>query len=56
MVRGVLSKHLKMDIVGIMRYRAAYMQRSFSSSSLHNHGPEKMFVKGCPVVNPLTSL
>lgn len=23
-------------------------QRTFSSSSLHNHGPEKMFVKGCP--------
>src|SRR5210317_90209 len=23
-------------------------KRSFSNSSLHNHGPEKMFVKGCP--------
>ena len=23
-------------------------QRSFSSSSLHNHGPEQMFVRGCP--------
>ena len=23
-------------------------QRSFSSSNLHNHGPENMFVKGCP--------
>ena len=22
--------------------------RSFSSSSLHNHGPDQMFVKGCP--------
>ena len=22
-------------------------QRTFSSSSIHNHGPEKMFVKGC---------
>lgn len=23
-------------------------QRSFSSSNLHNHGPEQMFVHGCP--------
>jgi hypothetical protein len=23
-------------------------QRTFSSSSLHNHGPEQMFVRGCP--------
>ena len=23
-------------------------QRSFSSSSLHNHGPDQMFVRGCP--------
>jgi hypothetical protein len=22
--------------------------RTFSSSSLHNHGPEQMFVRGCP--------
>lgn len=23
-------------------------QRSFSSASVHNHGPEQMFVRGCP--------
>lgn len=23
-------------------------QRTFSTSSLHNHGPEQMFVRGCP--------
>jgi len=23
-------------------------QRTMSSSSLHNHGPEQMFVRGCP--------
>lgn len=31
-------------------------QRTFSSSNLHNHGSEKMFVKGCPGCESLNEL
>jgi hypothetical protein len=42
--RGVNNGYCKHHTAQANRIK----QRSFSSSSIHTHGPEQMFVSGCP--------